>query len=129
MNEPKKIKRPRQIDYHLVDLTVDEIPDLVYHTESYSAFKLKIKRRNISTDIGELNFLIRDNSNNLRYILLYCFMNEPNNVFKCSYWINNRVLMPDREYVTTKELLDSEKAVLYVKDFMESFVFKKYKGI
>lgn len=120
-----KIDNKRKVDYY-VDLISDDLPKLVYSGKNYDAFKLDIKQRHVVTNIGEVNFLIRDKSNNLKYIILYGFMEEPNQIFKFTYYINNKIVLPSRETVTVDNLLDPELAGYYVMDFIENYVSKNY---
>lgn len=121
----KKIDNKRKVDYY-VDLISDDLPKLVYSGKNYDVFKLDIKKRHVITNIGEVNFLIRDKSNNLKYIILYGFMEEPNQIFKFTYYINNKVVLPSRETVTVNNLLDPELAGYYVMDCIENYVSKNY---
>ena len=122
----KKKSKPRNIEYHQ-QLIADDIDGLVYANDLFQVFKLKIKKRNINTEIGELNFLIRDHSNNLKYILVYCFMNEPEEIFGIEYYINDLVIMPNLTVVRVDPHIDEEVAEFYVKDFFVNYLEKKYK--
>ena len=122
------IPNPRKIDYY-EDLVSDNLEDKVYENDSFEVFKLKIKKRHVQTVLGEINFLIRDRSNNLKYILVYCYMMEPDNIFRIEYYINDILLMPSKEVVKVNSLIDSEMAELYVKDLTEKYIRKKYELI
>lgn len=124
--ELKKIKRTRHIEYYL-NLTDDDLGVPVLEFESHSAYKLQIKKRNVDTKLGEINFLIRDNSNNLRYVILYCFIDNPGEICSCSYYINSRVLLPSGENAYCGELIDKEVALYLCKDFIERYLKKNYK--
>lgn len=121
----EKISNKRHIDYY-VDPLVDDLPKLLYAASNYSAYKLDIKMRHIYTDVGEVNFLIRDNSNNLKHIFLYGIMKSPNEIFKFKYYINNKVKLSKNDYVFVPELLDNEVAEFYVLDFINNYVSKNY---
>jgi hypothetical protein len=95
----------------------------------YEAFKLQIKRRDTDDKFGEANFLIRDKGNNLRYLILYCFIEQPGEICSVSYWINNKVTLPPGETVFAGNLLDDEKAALFVMDFLERHVKKNYSFV
>lgn len=123
-----RITQPRKIDYY-VDLISDDLPNLVYDGSNYEAYKLQIKERHIQTDLGEIDFIIRDKSNNLRHILVYCYMNEPNKIFKAEYYINNIIKLPSKEVVKTDIMLDEEISEMYVKDLIVNHIEKKYQII
>lgn len=123
-----KLKIPRYISYNY-DLLSDEMEKLVYDCPSYQAYKLQIKERHFETNTGEINFLIRDKSNNLKYILLYCYMNEPEHIFKFDYYINDIIKMPSKELVRIEPMVDAEIADLYVKDLIANYINKNYKLI
>ena len=122
------ITNPRKIDYY-EDLVSDNLTDKVYENDSFEVFKLKIKKRHVQTVLGEIDFLIRDKSNNLKYILVYCYMMEPDNIFRIQYYINDILLMPSKEVIKVNPLLDSEIAELYVKELAENYIKKKYELI
>lgn len=122
------IPNPRKIDYY-EDLVSDNLTDKVYENDSFEVFKLKIKKRHVQTVLGEIDFLIRDKSNNLKYILVYCYMMEPDNIFRIEYYINDILLMPSKEVIKVNPLLDSEIAELYVKELAENYIKKKYELI
>lgn len=122
------IPNPRKIDYY-EDLVSDNFTDKVYENDSFEVFKLKIKKRHVQTVLGEIDFLIRDKSNNLKYILVYCYMMEPDNIFRIQYYINDILLMPSKEVIKVNPLLDSEIAELYVKELAENYIKKKYELI
>lgn len=122
------IPNPRKIDYY-EDLVSDNLTDKVYENDSFEVFKLKIKKRHVQTVLGEIDFLIRDKSNNLKYILVYCYMMEPDNIFRIQYYINDILLMPSKEVIKVNPLLDSEIAELYVKELAENYIKKKYELI
>lgn len=123
--ELKKLKRPRAIDYNQ-GLTGDEPGTLVLEFDKHSAYKLQIKKRHVDTKLGEVNFLIRDNSNNLRYVLLYCFIDNPGEICSCSYYLNSRVLLPTGESAYCGELMDDEVARYLCKDLIERYLKKNY---
>lgn len=118
----------RHIEYY-VDLVGDDIGNPVVEGETYSAYKLQIKKRNVDTSYGEVNFLLREKSNNLRFILMYCFIENPGEIAFSEYWINSRVTLPSGENAHCGELVDSEMATYYIKDFTEKFLKKNYKII
>lgn len=122
------IPNPRKIDYY-EDLISDNLSDKIYENESVQVFKLKIKKRHVQTVLGEIDFLIRDKSNNLKYILVYCFMMEPDNIFRIQYYINDVLIMPTKEVVKVNPLVDSEIAELYVKDLADNYIKKNYELI
>lgn len=122
------IPNPRKIDYY-EDLVSDNLTDKVYENDSFEVFKLKIKKRHVQTVLGEIDFLIRDKSNNLKYILVYCYMMEPDNIFRIQYYINDILLMPSKEVIKVNPLLDSEIAEFYVKELAENYIKKKYELI
>ena len=124
----ESIPNPRKIDYY-EDLISDNLSDKIYENESVQVFKLKIKKRHVQTVLGEIDFLIRDKSNNLKYILVYCFMMEPDNIFRIQYYINDVLIMPTKEVVKVNPLIDSEIAELYVKDLADNYIKKNYELI
>jgi len=124
----KYLTRKRHIIYDDV-LTIDTPGIPVIKVDTYEAFKLQIKRRDTDPEIGEVNFLLRDPSNNLRFLLVYCFMEEPNCIVSISYWINNKVQLPSGELVHAGVLIDNEKAVYFVIDFIERYLKKHYKFV
>lgn len=124
----ESIPNPRKIDYY-EDLISDNLSDKIYENESVQVFKLKIKKRHVQTVLGEIDFLIRDKSNNLKYILVYCFMMEPDNIFRIQYYVNDIVIMPTKEVIKVEPLLDSEIAELYVKDLADNYIKKNYELI
>lgn len=105
----------------------DELPGKpVFMGDEYEAFKLQIRRLDTGDRSGEVNFLIRNKQNNLRYLLLYCFVEQPGEIFRMSFWINNKVLLPTSEVATTERLIDEEKAAYWVMDFCEQYLKKNY---
>jgi hypothetical protein len=127
-NNIHHISRPRKIDYYQ-DLISDQITELIYEGLNYEAYKLQIKQRHIQTVVGEVNFLIRDKSNNLKYILVYCYMMEPENIFKIEYYINDTIQLPTEEVVSLKSFLDREVAEMLVKDLIVNYISKNYRII
>lgn len=121
-----RINKPRLITYYS-DLLSDELDNLIHDSESYQAFKLKIKQRHFESEQGEMNFLIRDKTNNLKYIILYCFMDEPEIIKDCDYYVNNILKLPSKETIITEPFIDGEVAELYVKDLIFNNLQKKYK--
>ena len=128
MNNPVElITNPRNIEYY-EDLFSDNLPDKVYETESFEVYKLKIKQRHVQTVLGEINFMIRDKSNNLKHIIVYCYMMEPDNIFKIGFYINDIVISPtSKEIIKVDPLIDSEVAELYVKDLISNYLKNKYE--
>lgn len=124
----ESIPNPRKIDYY-EDLISDNLSDKIYENESVQVFKLKIKKRHVQTVLGEIDFLIRDKSNNLKYILVYCFMMEPDNIFRIQYYVNDIVKMPTKEVIKVEPLLDSEIAEFYVKELADNYIKKNYELI
>lgn len=122
----KRKSSPRNIEYHQ-DLISDDIPGMILTNDSFTVYKLKIQKRNINTEIGELNFMIRDNSNNLKYILVYCYMNEPEEIFGIDFYINDVLTLPNNSVVKIDPQLDEQMAEFYVKDFFVNHLEKKYK--
>ena len=120
------MSKPRKIDYS-VNLIDDDIPGKVYEGSNYEAYKLNIKHRYFETELGEINFMIRDRSNNLKFILVYCLMKEPEKIVNIQYYINNTVQLPSKEVIKTKPLFDQEIAELLVKDLIANYISKKYK--
>ena len=84
------MSKPRKIDYS-VNIIEDDIPGKIYEGSNYEAYKLQIKKRYFETELGEINFLIRDRSNNLKFILVYCLMKEPEQIFRIEYYINDTI--------------------------------------
>lgn len=122
-----RLKRKRHVSY--ADDTVSERPGMpVAISEEYEAFKLRIRKINTESNFGEANFLIRLRTNNLRYILVYCFLNEDQSIASVSFWVNNSVTLPPGETVTAGDLVEEEKATLLVLDFCETYLKKKYAG-
>ncbi len=121
----KKISKKRSIEYYC-NLTEETLPKLIYSNTIFDAFKLDIKSRVTNTDVGELNFLIRDKSNILRYIILYCYMDKPNTIFQFSYYLNNEVVLPSKYIAKTETLIDDEVGYLYIMDFISNYVSKNY---
>ena len=122
------MSKPRKIDYS-VNLIDDDIPGKIYEGSNYEAYKLTIKQRYFETDLGEINFMIRDRSNNLKFILVYCLIKEPEKIFKIEYYINDTVQLPSKEVIKTKPLIDHEISELLVKDFIYNYISKNYKII
>ena len=120
------MSKPRKIDYS-VNIIEDDIPGKIYEGSNYEAYKLQIKKRYFETELGEINFLIRDRSNNLKFILVYCLMKEPEQIFRIEYYINDTIQLPSKEVVRMKPLMDSEIAELFVKDLISNYISKKYK--
>jgi hypothetical protein len=123
-----RVLNPRKIDYQ-ENLIVDLLPNLVYSGNNYEAYKLQIKQRHIQTMLGELNFMIRDKTNNLKFILVYCYMMEPEKIFKIEYYINDIIQFPSKEIVKIDPMMDSEMADMYVKDLVFNYISKKYEII
>lgn len=121
-----KVDNPRKIDYY-VELLSDDLPNEVYNGSEYEAYKLQIKQRHIQTVLGEINFLIRDKSNSLKYILVYCFMMEPDKICKIEFYINDVVEMEYQEQIKIEPLIDQEVAELLVKDLFINYISKNYE--
>lgn len=120
------MSKPRKIDYS-VNLIDDDIPGKIYEGSNYEAYKLTIKQRYFETDLGEINFMIRDRSNNLKFILVYCLMKEPEKIVNIQYYINDTVQLPSKEVIKTRPLVDQEVAELLVKDLISNYISKNYK--
>jgi len=121
----KQLKRKRLVIYK--DELTDDLPGIpVPGGEEYEAFKLRIRRRDTDPRVGEVNFLIRDVSNNLRYLLVYCLMDNPDEIHTISFWVNSKVSMPTGEIAYAGKLLDDEKASYFLMDFTERHLKKKY---
>lgn len=120
------MSKPRKIDYS-VNLIDDDIPGKVYEGSNYEAYKLNIKHRYFETELGEINFMIRDRSNNLKFILVYCLMKEPEKIVNIQYYINDTVQLPSKEVIKTRPLVDQEVAELLVKDLISNYISKNYK--
>lgn len=121
----KQLKRKRLVIY--TDELSGETPGTLVHKAcEYEAFKLRIRRRDTDNRVGEVNFLIRDNSNRLRYLLVYCFMEQPGEIFQISFWINTKVQLPSGELAYAGKLLDDERASLFLMDFAENHLKKNY---
>lgn len=120
------MSKPRKIDYS-VNLIDDDIPGKVYEGSSYEAYKLNIKKRFFETELGEVNFMIRDRSNNLKFILVYCLMKEPEKIVNIQYYINDTVQLPSKEVIKTRPLVDQEVAELLVKDLISNYISKNYR--
>lgn len=127
-NKISIIKNPRKIDYH-EDLLSDNLSDKIYEGEDYEFFKLKIKQRHIQTVLGEINFLVRDKTNPLRHILVYCYMMEPDKIFKLDYYINDIIQLENKEVLKIEPFLDLEVAELLVKDLFVNYIQKKYETV
>lgn len=121
----KQLKRKRHIIYQ-EELSCDQPGTFVLEGEEYEAFKLRIRRRDTDPRVGEVNFLIRDKSNNLRYLLLYGFMEQPGEIFRISFWINSKVRLPSGEIAHAGKLLDEERASYFIMDFCERYLKKNY---
>lgn len=122
------IKNPRFVTYYN-QLTSDEVDNMVHETSTYTAFKLKIKQRHFESEIGEIDFLIRDKTNNLKYILVYCYMEQPEEINSIEYYINDTVKLPSKEIVKVGPLMDVEVSDLLVKDLLHNYISKNYKII
>jgi hypothetical protein len=122
----ERVKNPRKCDYD-VNLVSELIPGLVYSGNNYETYKLKIKQRHVQTLLGEVNFLIRDKSNDLKYILVYCYMMEPEKIFKIEYYVNDTIQMPSKEIIKIEPVMDGEVADLYVKDLVLNYISKNYE--
>jgi hypothetical protein len=121
------LSKPRKISYY-VNLIDEDISGKVYEGSNYEAYKLQIKERHINTVVGEINFLIRDKSNNLKYILVYCYMMEPENIFKIEYYIND-IIQLSTEVASVDPLVDKEVAEMLVKDLIINYISKNYRII
>lgn len=121
----KQLKRKRHI-IHKGELTSDNPGSLVFEGSEYEAHKLQIWRRDTSDLDGEVNFLIREKENNLKYILVYCFIPEPGQINRICFWICNKVQLPSGEIATVAQLIDQEKASYFVMDFTERYLKKNY---
>jgi len=124
----KQLKRKRLVIYK-DELTCDLPGTPVLEGEEYEAFKLRIRRRDTDPRVGEVNFLIREMSNNLRFMLVYCFMDEPEQIHSISFWVNSNVLLPSGELAEAGKLIEEEKASLLLMDFIERHLKKKYTFI
>lgn len=121
----KQLKRKRLVIYK--DDLIDDQPGVpVLEGDEYQAFKLRIQRRETDPRVGEVNFLIRDVSNNLRYMLVYCLMDEPDQIHSICFWVNSKVHLPSGELAYAGKLLDEEKASFFLMDFTERHLKKKY---
>lgn len=127
-NKISAINSPRKIDYH-EDLLSDNLSEKIYEGENYDFFKLKIKQRHFQTLLGEVNFLIRDKTNNLKYILVYCYMMDPDKIFKIEYYVNDIIQFEYKEVVKIDPLVDNEVAELLVKDLFVNYIQKKYETV
>ena len=124
----KQLKRKRPIVYK--DELIDDLPGIpVPGGEEYEAFKLRIHRRDTDPRVGEVNFLIRDVSNNLRYLLVYCLMDEPDLIHTINFWVNSKVRLPSGELAHAGKLLDEERASFLLMDFTERYLKKKYSFV
>jgi hypothetical protein len=121
----KQLKRKRLVIYK-DELTCDLPGTPVLKGEEYEAFKLRIRRRDTDPGVGEVNFLIRELSNNLRFMLVYCFMDEPDRIHSISYWVNSKVLLPSGELAHAGNMIEEEKGSLLLMDFVERHLKKKY---
>lgn len=117
-----QLTKKRNIVYH------DQEPlQEVYSNSSFNVFKLKIKNRLIPLEAGEVNFMINLNDNPNKYIILYCFMEEPNTIFRFSYFINNEIKLENNQIVDSDPFVDTESSYFYVMDFITNYVSKHYK--
>lgn len=99
----------------------------VYSNSIITVSKLKIENRLIPTETGELNYLITLKENPAKYIILYCFMEEPNSIFRFSYFINNEIKIENKQIVKSDEvLIDEELAFFYVMDFVSNYLSANY---
>lgn len=124
----KQLKRKRHIIYKGV-LASDNPGTLAFEGMEYEAHKLQIQRRDTDDRDGEVNFLIREKDNNLRYLLLYCFIPEPGQINRICFWICNKVELPSGEIATVSQLIDQERASYFVMDFTERYLKKNYTFI
>lgn len=125
MNIISHIENPRKIDY-TVDLLSNDLPNKIYEGSNYEAYKLQIKQRHVQTMMGEINFLIRDKSNPLKYIIVYCLMMEPDKISNVKFYINDTVEMQYKELIKIEPLIDLEAAELFVKDLFINYISKNY---
>ena len=117
-----KIPRKRDIVYD----SKEPFPE-IYSNSYFVAHKLRIEYRLIPTTIGELNFIITLKENPNKYIFLYCFMKEPNAIFRFSYFINNEVDVGNKQILKTNELIDEEIALFHVMDFVKNYISINYE--
>lgn len=121
----RQLKRKRHIVYQ-GELVSEEPGQFVIGGEEYEAHKLRIRRRDTDDKDGEVNFLIREKGNILRYMLVYCMIPEPGQISRICFWVCNKVLMPSGELATVEQLIDKEKATYYLMDFCERHLKKNY---
>lgn len=120
-----QIKSRRNIIYH-EDLVSDNLATPVYSNNEFDVYKLSIKERRVHTSLGEIDYLLRDKSNNLKYILLYCYIINPGKLYRFEYYINDTVLLPSKFNAKTDKLVDEEKAKFYAMDFIINYLEKKF---
>lgn len=123
-----RLKNVRAVYYK--EPTSSELPGTpVYQGETYEAFSLKIHKREAADFDGESNYLIREKGNLIRHLILYCRLPEPGRLNELLFWINDKVTIPPGEKLSAGELIDPEKASLWVMDFSENFLKKKYEFV
>ena len=123
-----QLQRKRNLIYSK-ELTIESPGIPVFKGEVYEVFKLQIQRRDDDPGTGEVNFLIRNLTNNLRFLLAYCFMENSNEIHAISFWINSKVLLPSGEIANTGKLVDDENASYLLMDFIENYIVKNYKVV
>lgn len=121
----KQLKRQRLVIYQ-DELSGENPGTPVHRAGEYEAFKLRIRRRDTDPRTGEVNFLIRDCSNRLRYLIAYCMIEQPGEISQISFWINNKVALPSGELAFAGKLLDDERASYFLMDFTENHIKKNY---
>lgn len=117
-----KIPKKRDIVYD----SKEPFPE-VYSNSLFVAHKLRIESRLIPTKTGEINFIITLKDNPLKYLILYCFMEEPNTIFRFSYFINNEVKIDDKKILKTESLIDEEIAYFHIMEFITNYISINYK--
>lgn len=121
----RQLKRRRHLLYS-IGLTEDKPGILEFESDQYEVFRLRISKRETDDRCGEVNFLIREKSNNLRFALLYCFLESPEEISSMSFWVNTKVLLPTGELAFAGKLIDEEKATYLIMDFCERHLKGKY---
>lgn len=99
----------------------------VYSNSHFVVHKLRIESRLIPSSVGEVNFMITLRENPVKYLILYCFMEIPNTIFRFSYFINNEIKIDDKRILKTDPLIDEEIAFFHVMDFITNYISINYE--
>lgn len=130
----KRIKRRRNIEYYFnlnkLELIDSPFCKFSYQNSIIEVFKLSIKNRNCwDINFGEIDFILRNKEKHYDYAVIYCYMEQPDEICSISYYLNDKVLMPDGNLESLPESLipDDETFQLHVMDFIKNHIYLKYQ--